>query len=76
MTIDQALTSFVDVQSRFDLLIVDEASQADLTALPLLYLAENAIIVGDDRQVSPVSIGTKNEAVDALRRSWLTGRVT
>lgn len=75
MTIDQALTSFVDVQSRFDLLIVDEASQADLTALPLLYLAENAIIVGDDKQVSPVSIGTKNEAVDALRRSWLTGRV-
>ena len=41
----------------FDLVIVDEASQSDLTALPALLRAEKVLIVGDDKQVSPEGIG-------------------
>jgi very-short-patch-repair endonuclease len=32
---------------------VDEASQADLFALPVLALAERAVVVGDDQQIGP-----------------------
>ena len=38
--------------ARFDVVIVDEASQADLFALPVLSLADRAV-VGDDQQIGP-----------------------
>jgi len=37
----------------FDLVIIDEASQSDFSALPALLRAKKVLIVGDDRQVSP-----------------------
>lgn len=52
MPIDDALASFHLKQS-FDCLIIDEASQADISKLPILLTAKKAIIVGDDKQVSP-----------------------
>ncbi|MGH7783103.1 MAG: AAA domain-containing protein, partial [Candidatus Binatia bacterium] len=41
----------------FDLVIIDEASQSDLTALPSLLRAKKVLIVGDDKQVSPEGVG-------------------
>ena len=60
----------------FDIIIVDEASQCDLTALAVTYLGKKLIIVGDDKQVSPLAVG-KNEApikekADLYISSWLT----
>lgn len=37
----------------FDLVIVDEASQSDLWALPAILRGKHILIVGDDKQVSP-----------------------
>ena len=37
----------------FNLIIVDEASQCGVEALPLLYLGKKILIVGDDKQISP-----------------------
>lgn len=37
----------------FDLVIVDEASQSDLWALPAIVRGKKVLIVGDDKQVSP-----------------------
>ena len=37
----------------FDLVVIDEASQSDLSALPALLRARKLLIVGDDQQVSP-----------------------
>jgi len=37
----------------FDLIIVDEASQSDLWALPAVLRAKKILVVGDDKQVSP-----------------------
>ncbi|MFE4688150.1 AAA domain-containing protein [Streptomyces sp. NPDC056721] len=48
------------VQARsnsFDVVIVDEASQAGMDALFLLWLAPRVIVVGDDKQCSPPSTG-------------------
>lgn len=45
----------------FDLVVVDEASQSTLAALPALLRAKQVLIVGDDRQVSP-DAGFREEA--------------
>lgn len=37
----------------FDLVIVDEASQSDLWALPAILRGKKILVVGDDKQVSP-----------------------
>ena len=41
----------------FDVIIVDEASQCGLEALPLPYLGKKSLIVGDDKQISPDAVG-------------------
>ncbi|QQS16446.1 MAG: hypothetical protein IPK86_03210 [Neisseriales bacterium] len=45
----------------FDLVIVDEASQSDLVALPVLLRAQKVLIVGDDKQVSPEGVGLEEK---------------
>src|SRR3982751_6226747 len=52
MSVDRAIEQFAG-GAHFDVVIVDEASQADLSALPLLSLAERAVVVGDDQQIGP-----------------------
>ena len=71
MSIDDALTMFDPVRNHFDVVIIDEASQAGVSALPILFMARKAIIVGDDKQVSPSGIGMTMETVDRLNSSYL-----
>ena len=52
MSVDRAIEQFAG-GARVDVVIVDEASQADLFALPVLALAERAVVVGDDQQIGP-----------------------
>src|SRR3982751_2950671 len=52
MSVDRAIEQFAG-GAHFDVVIVDEASQADLSALPVLSLAERAVVVGDDQQIGP-----------------------
>ena len=73
MPIDDALASFHLKQS-FDCLIIDEASQADISKLPILLTAKKAIIVGDDKQVSPISFA-KTDQILALKKEQLGGKV-
>jgi very-short-patch-repair endonuclease len=59
----------------FDLVIVDEASQSTVAALPALLRAKQVLIVGDDRQVSP-DAGFREEArLNALAERHLSGQV-
>lgn len=37
----------------FDLVVIDEASQSDISALPVLMRGKKVLVVGDDKQVSP-----------------------
>ncbi|MBQ9993212.1 MAG: hypothetical protein IJP17_00690, partial [Clostridia bacterium] len=64
---------FEPSDEKFDVLIIDEASQADMTALISLYLAKKVIVVGDDKQVSPTPIGIDVETSNKLRQEFLTG---
>jgi very-short-patch-repair endonuclease len=59
----------------FDLVIVDEASQSDLTALPALLRAEKVLIVGDDKQVSPEGVGLEEEKIRSLMARFLGNQV-
>ena len=55
----------------FDLVIIDEASQSDLKALPAMARGKKVLIVGDDKQVSPLQVGTTNNKVMELYARFL-----
>lgn len=75
MTIRTALEQLDPREHRFDVVIVDEASQADLSALTMLYLGAKIIIVGDDKQVSPLAVGQNLDEVGKLIEMHLAGRI-
>lgn len=55
----------------FDVIIVDEASQCGVEALPLFYLARKILIVGDDKQISPDAVGLPRDSVQRLIEEFL-----
>lgn len=55
----------------FDLVIIDEASQSDIWALPALLRGEKLLVVGDHKQVSPSAIGVPEEKIKDLRDRFL-----
>lgn len=57
--------------TRFDVVIIDEASQADLNALIPLYLGRQIIVVGDHEQVTPLGVGKGQTILENLRKSML-----
>ena len=54
-----------------DLVIIDEASQSDVTELPALLRGKKIIVVGDDRQVSPTAPFVTQEKISQLRHHHL-----
>lgn len=64
----------------FDVVIVDEASQAPVEATFLQYLAPKIVVIGDDKQVSPAAVGVDQQQLrdlagqyipnDRYRESW------
>ncbi len=66
MSIDRALEQFRGGELPFDVVIVDEASQADIFALPVLGLARRAVVVGDDQQIGPQLVGIPTDRVGSL----------
>ncbi len=58
----------------FDLVIFDEASQSDISALPALLRAKKVLIVGDDKQVSPTAAFIEEQRLRSLRMHYLDGQ--
>lgn len=56
MSISQVAETLPPRPDQFDVVIVDEASQADITSAFLLWLAPRVIVVGDDRQCAPTGL--------------------
>lgn len=56
----------------FDLVIVDEASQSDLWALPAILRGKKILVVGDDKQVSPSGGFISATKIMALRERFLS----
>lgn len=59
--------------NRFDLIIVDEASQLGIESLFLFYIAKKLVIVGDDQQISPYGVGISDDAIAGLQQHYLEG---
>lgn len=57
----------------FDVIIVDEASQLGPEALFLTYFTKKIIVVGDDQQTAPETVGINTEQVDELIKLHLKG---
>jgi len=55
----------------FDLVIVDEASQSDLWALPAILRGKRVLIVGDDKQVSPDAGFIAAQRIQELKNRFL-----
>ena len=57
----------------FDLVILDEASQSDVRELTALVRGKKVLVVGDDKQVSPIVIGIENDKIERLEHNFLRG---
>jgi very-short-patch-repair endonuclease/Cdc6-like AAA superfamily ATPase len=58
----------------FDLVVIDEASQSDIWALPALLRGKKLLVVGDHKQVSPSAVGTAEEKIKELSTRFLSNQ--
>lgn len=56
---------------QFDVVIMDESSQSSITSITALLRGKKVIIVGDDEQISPISIGISAEDIKSLQNKYL-----
>lgn len=56
----------------FDLVILDEASQSDVTSIAALARGKKILVVGDEEQVSPSNVGITDQKINALRAEFLS----
>ncbi len=59
--------------TKFDVVIIDEASQSDVTGLIALYYGRQVLVVGDDEQVSPDAVGQNSTETQYLIDEHLYG---
>jgi len=71
MTVNKAMESLNPADNTFDVIIIDEASQSDISAIGIMYMAKKVIIVGDDKQVSPMAVGVDIDKMNALRDMYI-----
>ncbi|KSU48832.1 hypothetical protein AS033_10920 [Exiguobacterium indicum] len=69
MPVNRVLESFKAANDLFDVIIFDESSQSTMDAISLLSRARKAIIVGDDRQISPTSFDNRDN-VEEKRKTY------
>lgn len=75
MPINRALESLNPKDNRFDVIIIDEASQSDISSLAILYMGKKLIIVGDDKQVSPMAVGIEINTMNSLQQMYITDKI-
>lgn len=73
MPLSRVMENVSFAKTRFDVLIIDEASQSDVMALLAFWLAKKVVIVGDHEQVSPAAVGQKQDFVERLIEGHLKG---
>src|SRR6266478_2541308 len=73
MPLSRVVENFDPRATRFDVLIIDEASQSDVMALVALYLGKTVLVVGDHEQVSPSAVGQDLGIIQNLIFQYLPG---
>ncbi|MFJ4657965.1 AAA domain-containing protein [Nocardia sp. NPDC088792] len=71
MPIYRVVEQFSVTADMFDVVLVDEASQAGVEAVFLQYLAPRIVVVGDDKQVSPSAVGVDESELGRLVAQYL-----
>ncbi|MET3575218.1 AAA domain-containing protein [Bhargavaea ullalensis] len=71
MPINQVLENFPATNEKFDVIILDESSQCDIYSANVLLRGKKIIVVGDEEQISPQSIGVRFDDVRELGRRYL-----
>ncbi len=71
MPLHRVWDTAVAAPGMYDVVIVDEASQCGIEAIPLFYLGKKMLIVGDDKQISPEAVGLPRDAVNHLTEEFL-----
>lgn len=66
MPLSRVVESFDLATTRFDVVILDEASQCDILGLPVFAMGREVAVVGDHEQVSPYAVGHELDKVQAL----------
>lgn len=75
MPMGRALENLDPRKNSFDVIIIDEASQSDVSSLAILYMGKKLIIVGDDKQVSPMAVGVDASKMSALQQMYIQGKI-
>jgi very-short-patch-repair endonuclease len=73
MPLSRVVENFDPRFTRFDVVIIDEASQSDVMALVALYLGKTVLVVGDHEQVSPSAVGQDLGIIQNLIFQYLSG---
>ena len=73
MPLSRVVENFDPCTTRFDVVIIDEASQSDVMALVALYLGKTVLVVGDHEQVSPSAVGQDLSVIQNLIFQYLRG---
>lgn len=72
MPINKAMESLNPTENKFDIVIIDEASQSDIASLAIFFMGKKLIIVGDDKQVSPMGVGINVTQMNNVKQSTLS----
>src|SRR5713226_2367566 len=73
MPLSRVVENFDPHTTRFDVVIIDEASQSDVMAPVALYLGKTVLVVGDHEQVSPSAVGQDLGVIQNLIFQYLRG---
>lgn len=71
MPLNRVIENIKLTSNQFDLIIFDESSQSDIFSLCALMRAKRAVIVGDDKQISPEVVGIDHRTVSSLIDKYL-----
>jgi hypothetical protein len=61
------ISDYLPPECLFDLVVIDEASQSDVTVLPGMLRGKQWLIVGDGKQVSPTESFVSEEKIELLK---------
>ncbi len=75
MPVASVMNSVDPAETKYDVIIIDEASQSDVTATAILYMGKKIIVVGDDEQVSPQAVGIDDAKVQNLMNMSIKGKI-
>ncbi|MEI9948322.1 MAG: AAA domain-containing protein [Pseudomonadota bacterium] len=66
MPLSRVVENLDPATAKFDVVIIDEASQMDVLGLVAMSMGRKVVVVGDHEQVSPVAVGQDQDVVTKL----------